>query len=56
MANNWRRISYIAVGGLTEVGFGRDARFRLIVSHEGRGVVDCVTGSGVARDPNEGPD
>jgi hypothetical protein len=52
---SWRRISYIAVGGLTEVGFGQPARFLLIVSHQGRGVVDCVSGVRVARDPDEGP-
>ena len=55
MAGSWRRISYVAVGGLTEVGFGRDARFLLIVSHQGRGVVDCITGARVARNPDDGP-
>ena len=55
MTGSWRRISYVAVGGLTEVGFGRHARFLLIVSHQGRGVVDCVSGVCVARDPDECP-
>lgn len=53
MTSRWRRISYIAVGGLTEVGFGHDARYLLIVGHQGRGVVDCVTGTRVARDPDD---
>jgi len=55
MASGWRMTGYVAVGGLTEVGFGRDARFLLIVSHQGRGVVDCLIGERVARDPDERP-
>jgi hypothetical protein len=57
MASSWRRISYVAVGGLAEVGFGfgRDGRFLLIVSHQGRGVIDCISGRRVARDPDDGP-
>jgi hypothetical protein len=38
------------VGGLTEVGFGDDSDLLLIVSSQGRGVVDCRTGERVARD------
>jgi hypothetical protein len=29
--------------------------FCLIVSHQGRGVIDCISGSRVAHDPHEGP-
>ena len=45
----WRAVH--AVGGLTEVGFGRGTDLLLVVSHDGRGVFDCLTGLRVARDP-----
>ncbi|MBV6621542.1 MAG: hypothetical protein KI793_01080 [Rivularia sp. (in: Bacteria)] len=46
----WQLKSVIAVGGLTSVGFDRDTENLLIVSHQGRGVVDCATGEKTARD------
>src|SRR2546430_4506708 len=55
MTGSWRKVAYVAVGGLTEVGFGRNPRFLLILSHQGRGVVDCVNGVRAARDSREGP-
>jgi hypothetical protein len=39
-----------AVGGLTDVGFGRGSDLLLVISSQGRGVFDCVTGVRVARD------
>jgi hypothetical protein len=42
-----------AVGGLTEVGFGDDSDYLLVVSSQGRGVIDCRSGEWVARDRAE---
>lgn len=46
----WRNTGVHAVGGLTGVGFGRDSELLLVVSSQGRGVIDCATGLLVARD------
>ncbi|AFY56705.1 hypothetical protein Riv7116_4276 [Rivularia sp. PCC 7116] len=46
----WQLKSVIAVGGLCSVGFDRDTDNLLIVSHSGRGVVDCSTGEKTTRD------
>jgi hypothetical protein len=40
------------VGGLTEVGFA-DGPLLLVVSHQGRGVVDLASGELLARDRHE---
>lgn len=37
-------------GGLVAIGFGDDSDLALVVTHDGRGVIDCLTGSKVARD------
>ncbi|MGK4008044.1 hypothetical protein WMF31_35835 [Sorangium sp. So ce1036] len=55
----WHRRAAYAVGGLTDVGFGRGSDLLLVVSHAGRGVFDCLTGQRVARDasvPEPGED
>ena len=52
----WTRLAIHAVGGLTEVGFADDSDFLLVVSSQGRGVIDCKTGERVARDPAEPDD
>ncbi len=46
----WQLKTVIPVGGLCSVGFDRDTENLLIVSHQGRGVVDCSTGDKTARD------
>lgn len=46
----WQLKTTILIGGLTSVGFDRDTENLLIVSHQGRGVVDCSTGEKTARD------
>lgn len=46
----WRRVRVVAVGGLLQVGFGAGTDLLLILSHAGRGVVDCATGDTLARD------
>jgi len=49
----WKRLAVHAVGGLTEVGFAEDSELLLVVSSQGRSVVDCRTGNRVARDRTE---
>lgn len=46
----WTRLATRAVGGLTEVGYADDSDLLLVVSSQGRGVVNCRTGELVARD------
>lgn len=50
----WYRTGEFGVGGLTDVGFGRGTDLLLVISSQGRGVFDCVTGVRVARDYDEG--
>jgi hypothetical protein len=45
----WRRIQ-LHIAGLTAVGFGPGTELLLVLSHSGRGVVDCASGLVVARD------
>jgi hypothetical protein len=52
----WKRLTVHAVGGLTEVGFEVDSDLLLVVSSQGRAVIDCVTGERVARDRTEPDD
>jgi hypothetical protein len=49
----WKKIAYVAVGGLTEVGFVPGCSLLMVVSHQGRGIVDLVSGQRVARDRQE---
>jgi hypothetical protein len=46
----WRRTVSAAVGGLREIGFSEDESALLVVSHDGRGLFDTVTGERLARD------
>ena len=46
----WKKTACVTVGGLISVGFDRHSDNLLIVSHQGRGVVDCCTGEKTARD------
>jgi len=52
----WVRLANHAVGGLTEVGFAEDTDLLLVVSSQGRGVIDCLTGQRVARNRAEPDD
>lgn len=52
----WKRIAVHGVGGLTEVGFADDSDYLLVVSCEGRGVIDCRSGERLARDRAEPDD
>lgn len=52
----WHRRTIAAVGGLTDVGFGRDQELLLVVSSTGRAIFDCDTGERIARDREEPSD
>ncbi len=52
----WRRAACFAIGGLTEIGYAPDSDLLLVVSSQGRGVLDCVTGEKVARDYDDSYD
>jgi hypothetical protein len=47
---SWRLIKAFAIGGLTEAGFAGGTDLLLVLSHEGRGVFDCIAGTRIARD------
>jgi hypothetical protein len=49
----WAFIGSITVGGLTEVGFAEDSDLLLVISSQGRGIIDCTTGQKIARDRSE---
>jgi hypothetical protein len=51
--NPWKLVATFAVGGLRSVGFDRESENLLVVSSQGRGVIDCLTGEKVARDYGE---
>lgn len=48
----WKDVDTWAIGGLTEIGFGPGTELLLVVSTQGRGVIDCHSGVKVARDPS----
>jgi hypothetical protein len=52
----WKLMGSHAIGGLTEVGFADNTDLLLIVSRQGRGVIDCRTGQRVAHDRTEPDD
>ncbi|HEY1013335.1 MAG TPA: hypothetical protein VGE07_11560 [Herpetosiphonaceae bacterium] len=45
----WRKVTISAVGGLLAVGFGPGSDLLLVVSSQGRGVLDCRSVARVAR-------
>jgi hypothetical protein len=49
----WRLIASLAIGGLRAVGFDQCSDLLLIVSSQGRGVVNGLTGETIARDRGE---
>lgn len=55
----WRPLPPLAIGGLTGVGFGLNPNsgedLILVTSHQGRGVINCVTGERMARDSDPEP-
>ena len=51
--SGWNLITSIAVGGLRSVGFDRHTDLLLVVSSQGRGLIDCLSGKKSARDYEE---
>ena len=49
----WEKLADVAVGGLHHVGFAAKSDLLLVVSVSGRGVIDCATGTKIARDDGE---
>lgn len=49
----WKASASFAVGGLSSVGFARDGDLLLVVSSQGRGVFDGLSGERVARDTTD---
>jgi hypothetical protein len=52
----WKKVTGFAIGGLTEVGYAPDSDLLLVVSGQGRGVFNCVTGEKIARDSDDSLD
>ena len=50
--SSWPTRHIIRVGGLFGVGFAIGSDLMLVTTHDGRGVVDCISGELVARDPD----
>ncbi len=50
--SRWPTRHIIRAGGLFGVGFANGSDLLLIATHDGRGVVDCVSGEMIARDPD----
>jgi hypothetical protein len=53
MPSAWTKIADTAIGGLTEVGFIPGSSLLLVVSHQGRGIIDLLSGNRIARDRRE---
>jgi hypothetical protein len=49
----WKLVAGAAIGGLRSVGFDRNSDQLLVVSSQGRGVFDCISGERLARNPDE---
>ena len=49
----WRLAGGSGVAGLTAIGFADGTDDLLVVSHQGRGLFDCLTGERIARDYEE---
>jgi hypothetical protein len=53
MASPWKKVADVAIGGLTDVGFVPRSSLLMVASHQGRGLLDLITGDRVARDRQE---
>jgi hypothetical protein len=49
----WRLVAEVAVGGLHSLGFIPQTDELLVVSQQGRGLIDGLTGERLARDPDD---
>lgn len=52
----WKCCATWAVGGLFQVGYAENSDLLLVLSSQGRGIFDCLTGEKVARDYEEAHD
>lgn len=50
---DWKKVTTLAVGGLTDIGFSKITNQLLIISHSGRSLVNCSNGEKIARDYDE---
>ena len=46
----WKSHPLVRSGGLVGAGFADDTDMLLVVTHDGRGVIDCLSGTLIARD------
>ena len=51
--NGWKKVATPSVGGLTDIGFSKEAPYLLVISTQGRGLFDCNSGEKIARDYEE---
>ena len=52
----WKHCATWPVGGLFQVGYAEHSDLLLVLSSQGRGIFDCLTGEKVARDYEEAHD
>ena len=52
----WQHRATWAVSGLVQVGYAENSYLLLVLSSQGRGVFDCLTGQKIARDYDEAGD
>lgn len=52
----WKHVSTWAIGGLFQVGYAEGLDLLLVLSSQGRGIFDCLTGEKLARDDEEAHD
>ena len=52
----WELLANYTVGGLFQVGYASGSDLLLVLSSQGRGIFDCVTGKKLARDYEEAYD
>lgn len=48
--DGWEVSGRFAVGGLSGIGFSKNAELLLVISSSGRGVIDCMLGKKISRD------
>lgn len=53
LEESWNKPIVFAIGGLTAIGFYEKWNYLLVVSHQGRSVIDCDSMAKVARDNNQ---
>ncbi|MEI7768517.1 MAG: hypothetical protein WCI67_00950 [Chloroflexales bacterium] len=49
----WTLVTCVAVGGLLAVGYAEQSDLLLVISSQGRGIFDCLSGTRIARDQTD---